>query len=498
MKQSTYYRLMEMIPSTLAWTTIVLMFILSWAIPAWVAVFIILFDIYWLLRTVYLSLHLRNSFKKLKTNIRTDWLKKLSNDIRTKERWGNVYHLILLPMYKEPYSVVAETFDQLTKSNYPLDKFIVALAIEEKAGSQAQEVAAKISQKYGNKFFRFSITVHPDNLPGEIPGKGSNETWCLKQIQKNTVDPMKIPYENFLVSVFDVDTQVYKDYFGILTHSFLTALDGQHASYQPVPLFLNNIYKAPALARIVGFSSTFWQLMQQSRAEKLTTFSSHSVPFKALWEIGFWQKDIVSEDSRIFWQFFIHFDGQWKTVPLFYPVSMDANAAPTFWGTMVNLYKQQRRWAWGSENVAYLLSGFKSNKKISFSKKLYWGFHVLEGYYSWVTSSLIIFALGWLPLILGGQSFGLTLLAYNLPYVTRWIMILASIGIVSSATLSMAFLPPKPLGFKKIHNVWYFVSWLLMPATLIFFGSLPALEAQTRLGLSGKFRLDFWVTPKHR
>ena len=445
-----------------------------------------------------MSLHLRNSFKKLKNNTRTDWLKKLNDDPWTKKRWENVYHLILLPMYKEPYSVVAETFDQLTKSNYPLDKFIVALAIEERAGGQAREVAVKISQKYGNKFFKFSITVHPDNLPGEIPGKGSNETWCIKQIQKNIVDPMKISYENFLVSVFDVDTQVYKDYFGILTHSFLTVSDGQHASYQPVPLFLNNIYKAPALARIVGFSSTFWQLMQQSRAEKLTTFSSHSVPFKALWEIGFWQKDIVSEDSRIFWQFFIHFNGKWKTVPLFYPVSMDANAAPTFWGAMVNLYKQQRRWAWGSENVAYLFSGFKNNKKISFSKKLYWGFHVLEGYHSWVTSSLIIFALGWLPLILGGQSFGLTLLAYNLPYVTRWIMTLASIGIVSSATLSMAFLPPKPPGFKKIHAAWYFVSWLLMPATLIFFGSLPALEAQTRLALSGKFRLDFWVTPKHR
>jgi hypothetical protein len=498
MKQTPYYRLMEMIPAILTWLTVVLMFILSRSIPSAMAIFIILFDVYWLLKTVYFSLHLKNSFSILKQNLLIDWLEKLKREKETSKKWEDIYHLIFLPMYDEPYSVVKETFDQLLKSNYPLNKFIVTLAIEERAGSQAIETAKKISEKYGKSFFKFIVTIHPEKLSGEMPGKGSNETWSAIQVQKEILDKLNISEENILVSVFDVDTQVYKNYFGILTYTFLTTNDNQHASYQPVPLFLNNIYKAPALARIVGFSSTFWHLMQQSRAEKLTTFSSHTVPYKALRDIGYWQKDIVSEDSRIFWQFYIHFDGHWKTVPLFYPVSMDANAAPSFWGTMVNLYKQQRRWAWGSENFAFVASGFHKDKKISFGKKIYWVFHMLEGYHSWATSSLIIFALGWLPIYLGGQLFDLSLLAYNLPYVTRWIMTLASLGIISSAMLSMALLPPKPLGFKGINSVWYFISWLLMPLTLIFFGAFPAIEAQTRLALSGKFRLGFWVTPKHR
>ncbi len=494
----TFYRLMEILPAFLTWLTVVLMFLLSWKIPIAVAIFIILFDIYWLLKTIYLSFHLKSSFNRLKKNLKIDWLKSLDLNQETAQKWKEIYHLIILPMYQEPYSVVKETFDRLAESNYPLDKFLVVLAIEERAGKQAQDVALEIEKNYGNKFFKFLISVHPDGLEGEIPGKGSNESWAAKKAKSEIIDSIGIPYGDILVSVFDVDTQVFKNYFGILTETFLTEKDGQFSSYQPVPLFLNNIYQAPALARIIGFSSTFWHLMQQSRAEKLTTFSSHSVPFKALCEIDFWQKNIVSEDSRIFWQFFLHFDGHWKTVPLFYPVSMDANVAPTFWGTMMNLYKQQRRWAWGSENAAFLFSGFKKNKKISFGKKIYWTFHLLEGYHSWATSSLIIFALGWLPIMLGGVSFGATLIAYNLPSITRWIMTLASLGIVSSAFLSMALLPPKPFEFKKINSLWYFFSWILMPATLIFFGSLPAIEAQTRLALSGKFSLDFWVTPKHR
>ena len=129
-------------------------------------------------------------------------------------------------------------------------------------------------------------------------------------------------------------------------------------------------------------------MMQQSRPERLTTFSSHAMPFKALTEIGYWQKDIVSEDSRIFWQCYLHFNSDWRVVPLFYPVSMDANVAPSFLGTMNNLYKQQRRWAWGVENVPYLLRGFAENKLIPLRKKIYWAFNSIEGFHSWATNSL--------------------------------------------------------------------------------------------------------------
>ena len=130
--------------------------------------------------------------------------------------------------------------------------------------------------------------------------------------------------------------------------------------------------------------------MQQSRPERLTTFSSHAMAFAPLAEIGFWQTNVVSEDSRIFWQCFLHFDGDWRTVPLFYPVSMDANVAPSFWKTMVNQYKQQRRWGYGVENIPYMLSDFPKTKN-SFPQKLYFGFNGLEGFHSWATNALIVF-----------------------------------------------------------------------------------------------------------
>jgi hypothetical protein len=54
--------------------------------------------------------------------------------------------------------------------------------------------------------------------------------------------------------------------------------------------------------------------------------------------------------------------------------------------------------------------------------------------------------------------------------------------------------PKKPI--KWIKKVQIFVEWLFVPVTIILFGAIPCLEAQTRL-LRGKY-MGFWVTPKER
>jgi hypothetical protein len=359
-------------------------------------------------------------------------------------------------------------------------------------------VAEKIKEEFGNAFSGFLITVHPRGLPGEIPGKGSNESWAAERAKEELIDPRRISYDELIVSVFDVDTQIFPEYFGRLTHAFLSAENPLRSIYQPIPLFTNNIYEAPALARVVAFSTTFWQMMQQARPERLTSFSSQAIPFKTLLDIGYWHRDTVSEDSRVFWQGYLTYHGDFRVVPLFYPVSMDANVAPTFWGTMKGIYKQQRRWGWGVENIPYMLEGFRKDPLIPRRKKAYWGFNVVEGFHSWATNSLMIFALGWLPLFLGGKRFGYTMLAYNLPRITRYIMSFSMIGIMSSAILSILLLPPREKGRRAMDYFIYFIQWALMPITLIIFGAFPGLESQTRLMLGGKFRLGFWVTPKFR
>lgn len=487
-------RFWEIMPGALAWFTLIGLTLLSWRAPVVVVVFILLYDLYWLLKLIYLFSHLRSSFAKMKANLKIDWLMKLKKD--NPENWEKIRHLVILPAYRENYEIIRQAFLSLAEANYPKEKILTVLAIEERGGEVDAESALKIEKEFNGAFKGLLITRHPADLPNELAGKGSNQAWAAKEALSKLIDPSGVSYGDVLVSVLDIDTRVGPDYFGILTHKFLNSSYPTRSSYQPIPLFINNIHETPFFARLVGFSSSFWQLMQESRPEQLVTFSSHSMPLKALVDVGFWETDIVSEDSRIFFQCLAHYKGDWRVEPLLYPVHMDAVIGETFFAALKNLYKQQRRWAWGAENLARAAKDFSKDKAFPAKIARFWKWTLFDGIYSWSTSSFIIFLFGWFPNLLGDQAFRTSVLSYNLPRLTGWILNLSSIGVIASAFLSIIVLYTRLKGFKRWRMVWYLLEWILTPLVFIIFSAFPALDAQTRLMLGGRFRLGYWRTPK--
>jgi len=490
-KDRYIYRILEILPGFLSWGTLIGIVLVSAYAPVYAAIFIIVFDVYWVLKTFYLSVHLRQNWKRMKHNLNVDWGSRLE-----KLKYGNIVHLIILPFYDEPKETIEDGIKSILAAKYDKKKMAIVLAAEERAGDSAKNIAEELKEKYKDDFGYFIITIHPKDVPEEMAGKGSNISYAAQVVRKDILDFNNIRYEDVLVSAFDIDTVVYPQYFLCLTWHFLTSENPYRTSFQPVPIYNNNIWDAPALSRVVATSGTFWQMIQQERPERLATFSSHSVSFKTLHEVGYWQKNMVSEDSRIFWNAYVAFDTKYRTTPISYPVSMDANLAPTLWQTMKNIYKQQRRWTWGVENVPYVLFAFIKNKSIPMKEKIRMSFIKLEGFWSLTTNPLMIFLLGWLPLILGGKLFNETVLSYNLPIITRSLMLVAMTGLVVSAIIALTFLPEPPKEKRKFGRTFMVLQWLLIPITMVFFGSFPGLDAQTRL-MFGKY-MGFWVTPKHR
>jgi len=429
--------------------------------------------------------------------MKRDWLKELKG-VKPKN-WKDIFHAVILPTYKESGEIIEESIETLIKSDYPKEKIIVVLAVEERAGEVFKKQALAIAKKYSDNFYKFLVSVHPDKVQGEINGKGSNTAFAGKELKEKIIDKLKIPYENILVSTFDIDTKVFPQYFACLTYHYLTEKNSMMASYQPVPVYNNNIWSAHVFSRIVSTSNTFWQMIQQERSDKLTTYSSHSTPGKVFFEVGY-PANVVSDDSRIFWRAYLYYDGNYRVVPIYYLVSMDAVMAKNFWRTILNQYKQQKRWAWGCDEIPYIIFGFLNNKKISLWRKISHTYTIIDGFWSWATAALLLFILGWLPIILGGQKFNFSVLSFNLPILTSRIMTISMIGMIVSAVLSTMLLPPVPREMKWYVR-WYkkstvFLQWIFLPITLILFGSFPCLDAQIRLML-GKY-MGFWVTEKIR
>ena len=122
---------------------------------------------------------------------------------------------------------------------------------------------------------------------------------------------------------------------------------------------------------------------------------------------------------------------------------------------------------------------------------------MLEGHHSWATAPFILAILGWLPVIIGGEQFNQSVLAHNLPAVTRTLMNLAMFGLAISVSLSFLLMPPRPAKYSRWKNIYMVLQWILIPITAPFLGALPAIDSQTRI-LLGRYFGEFWVTEKMR
>ncbi|HYC79429.1 MAG TPA: hypothetical protein VEC17_00190, partial [Candidatus Binatia bacterium] len=165
-------------------------------------------------------------------------------------------------------------------------------------------------------------------------------------------------------------------------------------------------------------------------------------------------------------------------------------------GTLVAQYKQKRRWAWGVTELSMVLPEVLKNKKIPLWKKFLWMERLVEGHYFWATASIMIAILGWLPLIFGGANFDESVLAVNLPEMTRTLMSVATFFLIFSMYINIVLLPPRPERYPKWKYAAMIGQWIFSPIVSSVFGSAPAIDAQTRL-MFGKY-MEFWVTPKIR
>jgi hypothetical protein len=402
----------------------------------------------------------------------------------------------MLPAAGEPAEVIEPSIQAIMDCNFPNQQFIILLATEEREDEEKR--LAKVSylkNKFKGVFRDFIVTTHIVK-DDEMKAKGSNATFAANYLvgylQEKNIDFKKVLFSNF-----DCDSVAHPEYFAALTYAYITDPKRLQRSYQPIPMYHNNLWDTNAFVRVIVTGSSFWHIFQSTRDEGMVTFSSHSEPFDTLYQVNFWPVNMISEDSIIYWKCFTYYNGDYRVKPIYLPISLDAVLADTYWKTIVNQYKQKRRWAYGIENFPVIMRAIVPNKKINFLKKFKVGFEMLEGHHSWATSSIILAILGWLPLIIGGDQFNQSVQAHNLPLFTRYLMTLAMGGLIVSMSLSFFLMPPRPKKYSKWRNIYMLLQWMLVPIIAPFLGSLPSIDSQTRI-LFGKYFGEFWVTEKIR
>jgi len=238
-KEKILQRFFEIVPGFLSWIIILGMLILSFAMPLLAAVIIIAFDLYWLLRLLYLTLFLVLSYAKLSKENNTDWMAKikaLDESNKGLPKSDSIYQLVIVPIAKETQDIVEPGIKSIIKGTFPAKKVIVSLALEGRATDEVKKGAENIKNEYKKYFYDLIVSIHKDGIQGEAKVKGANATNAAREMTEY-LKRRNIPYENVIVSCFDSDTVVKPNYFACLTHAYMITPNRTLSSFQPIPVF---------------------------------------------------------------------------------------------------------------------------------------------------------------------------------------------------------------------------------------------------------------------
>ncbi len=527
-KRTKLYRFFEILPGAISYGAIILLFILSWLDPVIGSIYLFIVIASTLVKAISVAYRTVQGFEVIKRAEHIDWRKRIVdlenphqaferlrdddsksyhfdehlNNLKMMATMGkeypdpkNVFHVVIMTAYDEGEETLGPSIEAVKNSSFPHDHIIFALAYEERGGEEIEKTAQKLSKKYHDAFQVFLLVKHPDNLPGEIIGKGPNLVYAGKFIA-DYVRKKKLPLENIIVTSLDSDNRMAEKYLDSVAYEFIVHPNRQRLSYQPVSLFMNNIWDAPAPTRIIATSNSFFNVITTMRPHALRNFASHSQPLQALEAMDFWSKRTIVEDGHQYWRSLFFFGGDYSVLPIRIPIYQDAVIDETLWKTIKAQFVQVRRWYYGASDVAYVGSKLfvaKSKRIMPFWQLFPKFWRLLDGHITLAILAPIVAFGGWVPMIMNISSHNMV--AYNLPSIVSVVETFASIGLIVSILVSFRMLPKRPAKYRKGKNLLLILQWVLMPITSILYQSIAAFYAQTRLML-GKYMEKFDVTKK--
>lgn len=533
-KRSAKYRFFEILPGLLSWSILLLPALLTLIDPSSLlaAIFILFFMMSWFYRAVAMAFRTLQGYNRMRASDKAPWQRWLddlqaAHDDPAKKRSASaakvsspqrlhleniaayrddpqlhdiapsdLLHLVIVPMWKESYEVVAPTIQSLVDAHYDSKKLILVIAHEERGGDVPKQTARQLVKEFGSHFAHAVTIQHPDGMPNEVVGKGGNVTWAAQEFLPYFAKHA-IPTEHVIVTTLDADNRVHQNYFAHLSYAYILTKDRKHHSYQPLALYTNNIWDVPAPMRVLAVGNSFFTITQSVRPHLLRNFSSHAQSLDALIETGFWSTRTIVEDGHQFWRSYFAFKGNHSVVPIYSPTYQDAVLSDKYRDTLKDQFTQVRRWAYGASDIPYIANlGFRGKKRrvVPLSDFIPKFLRLLDTHVSWATAALLLMLAARIPLLIGPKA-DKSIVAHQLPIIASYAQTLALAGLCISIFLSLRLLPPRPERYKRRRSVLMVLQWVLLPITSILYGSLAGLNSQTRL-MIGKYLDKFDLTHK--
>jgi cellulose synthase/poly-beta-1,6-N-acetylglucosamine synthase-like glycosyltransferase len=510
------YRFFEILPGALSWFMLALPFILSMINVIVAAVFVFIYLLINFARGMAGAIRGMQGYHTMRVHQKLPWRQMVreleAGEVASRQvkrpKWhyqvlerakvqpllmppSEVIHAVIIATYKESRDILQPTIESVLASDYDMSKVIFILAYEERGGDDTEKLAGELVSEYKGQFMDAMAIKHPKNLPNEVIGKGGNVTFAGRKLQQyleeHDIDPLRV-----LVTTLDSDNRPDKNYLNALTYTYVVCPDPVHSSFQPVSLYTNNIWDAPAPMRVLATGNSLFNLVVSLRGHALRNFSSHAQPMAGLIQTDFWSVRTIVEDGHQFWRSYFAFEGNYRVYPLHVPICQDAVLTDNYKKTLKAQFVQLRRWTYGASDVAYVVNqGYFKPNKVPRGDLFAKTWRLLEGHVTWAVGPLLILGGGFIPALFHPKVIN----ALELPVIVGRIQTVALAAAIVTVFLSLKTLPPKPARYKRHRTIWMVLQWGYLPVTTIVYNSFAALYSQTRL-MFGRYMSKFDVTEK--
>ena len=149
------YRFYEILPGMSIWLTLILGIIFSIFKPLWMIYFIIVFDVYWVLKVANFVFYLLVAWWRFHKIRKVDWKDALHHEI---PNYLEKRHLVFLTLYNEEWEVVYDALQSLEKAVYNKNKFTIVIAGEARKKEHCEDIFEKVKTHFDHAFNHIIFT----------------------------------------------------------------------------------------------------------------------------------------------------------------------------------------------------------------------------------------------------------------------------------------------------------------------------------------------------
>src|SRR6202140_4954467 len=488
-------RLFEAAPGLVTWIMLLA--------PAWIPILfkppgaplvasaVLVFDMYWLIRAVTVVTGVYSTLWRMRRDMAKDWLAACRAD---QDQGAHdplqYYHLCIIPTYTEPYHVLERTVQAIVDSNYPPELTMIGIITRE-TDKPGWENVARLKEKFGSRlkgFYHIKDPLEPGIVIGKSAAMNWGGRWMVRVLTDEGFDLGKL-----LITALASHYRVHPEYSAWISFHHAREPLRDYVIWQPVPLFHNNIWEVPMAVRVMSAITSQWQMFLHSRPHRLVAFSSYTCSLEFVQRVGYWDKDVIPEDSRFYWKAFFAFGARFHVKSVYLPLYGDSPNSRDYASTHMSQYNQIKRWAWGITDVPYVLARLFNHPEIPLWLRIRRFMNLFLNHLNWIFLPVLLMFGASVPLWVSTDfsltDVGQTLWTYS--------------GILLSTTLStvvfflyfeILLLPSKPADWPLWKKVGVHFQYFMYPIVGLVLSVLPALEAHTRL-LLGRY-LEYRVTEK--